>query len=346
MKKVIHKLGFWILAAGFLTALNGCDISAPVRSVDSESPAKTISSNVGEIPLLKVDRSKLSGATLSKSSSANNINVVEAFIKAGKGEKLEVGEGQTGKSKVDIKKHDLPADMTVIFNWADEVTYSGSIDAVETPGVVLNNPVKIELTYKWADLIDIDEDHLGLYFYNPDTDAWEAVAGDLNQGAKRITAEITRFGQYAIYEMKDGVLKDVFKRGVNTYYVSKFIKNKSGGKVEVGGKDAGKCKIEFKKYDLSEDMTIEFQWAADGYLEGLLSNVEFGPHGTEFNNPVKVEFSYQLADLGDIDEDDLQVFYYNEDTGEWELIGGEVDKKKKIIKVMLKHFSRYAISKA
>jgi len=346
MKEVIRKQSFWMFATLFLSAMIGCDISTPITPADSEKQAKTISSNIGEIPLLKVDRSKLKGVSLSKKSSKDNINVVEAFIKADKGEKLEVGEGQTGKSKVDIKKHDLPFDMTITFEWANEVTYQGSIDANEAPGSVLNHPVKVELTYKWADLIGVNEDHLSLYFYNPDTDTWEIIAGDLNQGAKRIRAEITRFGQYAIFEIKDGELAEVFKRGINTYYVSKFIKNKSGGKVEVGGKDAGKCKIEFKKNDLPEDMTIEFQWAADGYLEGLLSNVEFGPEGTEFNNPVKVEFSYRLADLGDIDEDDLRVFYYNEDTGEWELIGGEVDKKEKIIRVLLKHFSRYAISKA
>ncbi|MCH8954838.1 hypothetical protein IIA28_05890, partial [candidate division KSB1 bacterium] len=49
------------------------------------------------------------------------------------------------------------------------------------------------------------------------------------------------------------------------------------------------------------------------------------------------------ADLQGFKEEDLKIFYYNEETELWEFIGGEVDKKKKIVIAFLDHFSRYAI---
>jgi|GEM_PF-1141798 len=125
-----------------------------------------------------------------------------------------------------------------------------------------------------------------------------------------------------------------------TYSSEKFIKAVEGGVVTVGNNDLGYSKIVVDPNDLPEDMTISLQWASDGYCEG-----EFGPHGTQFNDPVKVVLSYKGADLSDIDEDDLKISYYNEDTGIWEVMGGTVDTENKEVVVYLEHFSRYAITK-
>lgn len=80
-------------------------------------------------------------------------------------------------------------------------------------------------------------------------------------------------------------------------------------------------------------------------MEGVLSDLNFGPHGIQFNEPAEVELSYKMADLTGIDENSLKVFYFNETTQLWELIGGVVDTSKKKITVYLPHFSRYALSK-
>jgi len=124
---------------------------------------------------------------------------------------------------------------------------------------------------------------------------------------------------------------------------TKKIKAKDGGTLEVGDRHYGKSKITFKKNDLPEDLTISFEWVSDGTFEGKFNPADFGPHGLVFNSPVEVKLSYKKADLQGIEEEDLKLFYYNEETELWEFIGGEVDEKKKIVIAFLDHFSRYAI---
>jgi len=128
-----------------------------------------------------------------------------------------------------------------------------------------------------------------------------------------------------------------------TFKKTKKIKAKRGGTIEVGDRHYGKSRIIFKKNDLPEDMTISFEWAAGGTFEGMLNDLEFGPHGLVFNSPVELQLSYKKADLQGIEEEDLKLFYYNEETELWEFIGGEVDDKKKTVIGLLNHFSRYAI---
>jgi len=127
------------------------------------------------------------------------------------------------------------------------------------------------------------------------------------------------------------------------FYQKKDIKANKGGELKVGSKHIGESKITFKKNDLPQDLTISFQWAPASTFEGMLSNMEFGPHGTYFNNSVELELSYKTANLDGFDEENLRIYYYNEESGLWDFIGGEVNKRKKTVKVYLDHFSRYAI---
>jgi len=128
-----------------------------------------------------------------------------------------------------------------------------------------------------------------------------------------------------------------------TFKETKKINAKRGGTIEVGDRSYGKSSIIFKKNDLPKDMTISFEWTTGGTFQGMLNGLEFGPHGLVFNSPVEVQLSYKKADLQGIKEDDLKLFYYNEETELWEFIGGEVDKKDDIVTGFLDHFSRYAI---
>ena len=50
------------------------------------------------------------------------------------------------------------------------------------------------------------------------------------------------------------------------------------------------------------------------------------------------------ADLGDVNEEDLKIWYFNEDDGMWELIGDIVDTKHKMVGGLLAHFSKYALA--
>jgi hypothetical protein len=129
-------------------------------------------------------------------------------------------------------------------------------------------------------------------------------------------------------------------KGEGATYTSQFVTAAAGGQVAVGNTELGWSKVTFNPGDLPQDLTITMSWGGDEYCEGI-----FTPHGTVFNDDVKVELSYKTADLTGINEDDLQIYYYNASTQIWEQIGGTVDKTNKVIKATLAHFSRYAIVK-
>ncbi len=130
----------------------------------------------------------------------------------------------------------------------------------------------------------------------------------------------------------------------SVFHAKKFIKANRGGDVKVGSRDKGYSKIKFKKHDLAQNDTISFTWAASNTLEGMLNGMVFGPHGLQFKKPVEIELSYKMADLNGVNEKKLRIYYFNEDTGLWELVGGKVDKRKKVVKVKINHFSRYALA--
>ncbi len=129
----------------------------------------------------------------------------------------------------------------------------------------------------------------------------------------------------------------------NLFYKEQFMPAKKRGNIRLGNTYYGHSKVTFFRNSTLEDLTIQFEWLASTTFEGLLNNLEFGPHGATFNVPVRVQLSYKRADLTGVDETALQVYFFNEDTGLWELIGGEVDTENKLVIVYLDHFSRYAI---
>jgi hypothetical protein len=85
---------------------------------------------------------------------------------------------------------------------------------------------------------------------------------------------------------------------------------------------------------------ITFWWESTGFLQG---GAEFSPHGLIFKKQIRLEISYKDADLTGVNEDDLKIYYYDEDTGDWEIIGDYVDKTRQMVIGYTTHFSRYAI---
>jgi hypothetical protein len=89
---------------------------------------------------------------------------------------------------------------------------------------------------------------------------------------------------------------------------------------------------------------------APGGLRLLGSSYDFvcfdgdGQPITEFNQPVTITIHYSDADLGDISEDSLQIFWYNTATGAWEAVTPcTVDKVNNTVTFQTTHFSQFAI---
>lgn len=70
---------------------------------------------------------------------------------------------------------------------------------------------------------------------------------------------------------------------------------------------------------------------------------EFGTSGLVFDKPVKVTMSYRGADLTNILEPTIRIAYYNEATGTFEDIEGQIDMVNKTITAELYHFSAYGL---
>ena len=89
--------------------------------------------------------------------------------------------------------------------------------------------------------------------------------------------------------------------------------------------------------DYNAFVNITFWWESNSF------QAEFSPHGITFNVPVRMELSYKDADLTGVDENDLKIYYYNEEAGVWEIISSEVDTVNDIVIGYTNHFSRYAL---
>ncbi|MDZ7266403.1 MAG: hypothetical protein ONB48_03990 [candidate division KSB1 bacterium] len=70
---------------------------------------------------------------------------------------------------------------------------------------------------------------------------------------------------------------------------------------------------------------------------------DLGPHGTQFNVPVNLVFSYRNADLTGVNPAMLQVYYYNPAGPHYEAIPTQVDTVNMVVIGYTDHFSRYAL---
>ena len=71
---------------------------------------------------------------------------------------------------------------------------------------------------------------------------------------------------------------------------------------------------------------------------------DLGPHGTTFDQPVTLTWSYDSVDIPPgVAEGDLTLAYYDEDASEWKMLLSEVDPINNIITTLAEHFTIFAI---
>ena len=146
----------------------------------------------------------------------------------------------------------------------------------------------------------------------------------VTESGKRKTSEIT------FLQSKNPRLSKVLE-------ISQLVTAASGGTVQIGDEATGISSITFAAGDLSDDLTVEFWWNSHNF------EAKFGPHGSTFNNPIVIRLSYKDADLGNIDEEDLRIWYYDENDQMWEPVGQVVNTVEKYVEGTTPHFSRYSV---
>lgn len=76
------------------------------------------------------------------------------------------------------------------------------------------------------------------------------------------------------------------------------------------------------------------------------SSIELGAHGTEFNKAVALNVCYDASTLAakGLSEDTLQVYYLDEQSGNYAAVGGQINKASHCVSAQLAHFSTYLIA--
>ncbi|NLP14195.1 MAG: hypothetical protein GX383_06960 [Clostridium sp.] len=79
----------------------------------------------------------------------------------------------------------------------------------------------------------------------------------------------------------------------------------------------------------------------------IIRTVEGIPQKDQDDNKKKLNSSIELAlkyDEATVqNEDNLAIYYYNEQFNKWQYLGGEVDKEAKEVRIKLNHLSKYTL---
>lgn len=137
---------------------------------------------------------------------------------------------------------------------------------------------------------------------------------------------------------------------------SSWITVASGGHIKLshkaenpnGGTSSCKISLNVENGSISEDAELSLSLDDADFFIGNFDMV-FAPHGIVFSNPALLNIEIKNADFSNLNPDDLNIYYDNPDTGEWELMESDeviVDASTGYIKIVdgeIPHFSRYAI---
>jgi len=121
-------------------------------------------------------------------------------------------------------------------------------------------------------------------------------------------------------------------------YVEKLIKAKKGGSIKLNKTYS----LRIPKKALKKDTWISMNEPWPGLMV-----IDLGPHGLVFRKTkkeVELKMSYKDVDLGDVNEENLTIYYVDYDTNTWIDTNARVNTKKKEVKAEIDHFSRYALS--
>ncbi len=186
------------------------------------------------------------------------------------------------------------------------------------------------------------------------------------KGNSPVTPEAeTVANQKALHLIKLGENITSLNRGSNT--VSAWMTEKDGGELEIvrgaafaenqadntiereyatvdyGTVSGLKVKLDVMSCCLKENTELSMT------LENQFLDMEFGPCGTVFEKPVRLNITAVGLDLSEVNEETLDLYYDNPDTGQWEKVvneGIEIFKPSGYLRVLnaeLPHFSRYAV---
>lgn len=119
----------------------------------------------------------------------------------------------------------------------------------------------------------------------------------------------------------------------DSYYVEQKVSAAEGGTVNL-------CDVElyFPPKALNNDTLISIE-----IPDPSIYADHFGTDGLVFNVPVRVTMSYRDAILDNVNESTIKMAWFNEKTGQWDIIRCLCDPVTKTVTGYVSHFSAYAL---
>jgi hypothetical protein len=179
MKTKFKRLLQILTGLSYIFVLSGCENIAPIQPDASES----VKRSTHELTFLQ-----------SKNTRLGKVFEVSQLITAAGGGSIEVGDDLSGFSSLAFGLGDVNEDLTVGFRWDSnrfEVEFSPH-------GSTFNNPVTVRLSYKDADLNGVDEERLGIWYFDEQEGMWELAGKRVNKQAKYVEGTTTHFSRYGI----------------------------------------------------------------------------------------------------------------------------------------------------
>jgi hypothetical protein len=100
----------------------------------------------------------------------------------------------------------------------------------------------------------------------------------------------------------------------------------------------GRFRLEIPAGALSEDTVIEISRPDPGFVM-----CELKPHGLQFNEPVTLQIDYSgtAAEADEASMPAFGVYWFDEATNEWTMVGDDIDEGADKMQAELAHFSKY-----
>ena len=162
-----------ILAMAMVMSFTGCSRS-PLESVDDNSP----------VVLSRVSRTA-SGASLSPVNA-----YTEAQISAATGGQLTLLD-----VVLDVPAGAVPNDTLFSIFIPDDEKFFNEFG---TDGLVFDKPVKVTMSYRGADLSNVNENTIRIGYLNENTGEWEDIECRVDHQNKVVTAWLNHFSAYGL----------------------------------------------------------------------------------------------------------------------------------------------------
>jgi len=184
-KKVVKIISIFTIFIFCSTYFYGCS---------KESPFAPIQTNDGDqLDTIKRTTQEIKFLT-ANSTSLQKVFNKEQLITVSNGGTIEVGDGLKGICSITFLPGDVKEDVTVSLSW-DSQNFATEL---LPHGIKFNNPVQVRFSYKNANLTGINENDLGIWYFDERENMWHLYGQTVDKGAKYVEGTTTHFSKYRV----------------------------------------------------------------------------------------------------------------------------------------------------